>query len=224
MFGVFRKSHAHGHELNELEAFMDSLEHRELEPIQYFYHMTTSENIHKIFEDGFIIPRKTESPYWTKLARDENAPIGVWFSASLYHGEHPTASPYGENRIKIPCNFVVQNMFMPRLYLETFYYYESSPKNQIARLILVDAEKNRKESDWCERNCLQKLNAADNKILVLDHRAKTYKSIKNDGVLFPYIWVEVLVVGHVQTVAIDTIEETTPSKQEPIPGKVPPLI
>lgn len=203
---------------------MDSLEHRELEPIQYLYHMTTTENIRKIFNDGIMIPRKTETPHWTKLSRDENSPIGVWFSASLYHGEHPFTSPYGENRIKMPCHFVVASMFKPRLFLETFYYFESSPKNQIVRLILVDAEKNRKECEWCEKNCLQRINMVDNKILVLDRNSKTYKSIKNDGIAFPYIWVEVMVAGYIETVAIDTIEETTPSRQEAVPGKVPPLV
>lgn len=202
---------------------MDSLDHRHLEPIQYFYHMTSTPNIRKIFQDGVMIPRKTESPYWTKLARDQNSPIGVWFSASLYQSEHPVTSSYGENRIKIPCQFIVQNMFKPRLFLESFYYFESTPKNQIVRFVLVDAEVNRKDHDWCDKNCLQRINMVDNKLLILDRESKTYKSVKNDGIMFPYIWMEVLVVGHVETVAIDTIDETSPSRQEAIPGKVPPL-
>ncbi|KAH3883305.1 uncharacterized protein LOC127834402 [Dreissena polymorpha] len=221
MFGDFRRSHAHGHEANELESFMDSLRERRLETIKYFTHMTTTENIRKIFKDGTMFPRNTETPHWSVLSRDKDAPMGVWFSASLYHGELPETSAFGDNRIKIPCQFIVQNMFQPRLFLEAFYYYESNPKNQIVRLILVDAEVHRREAEWCEKKCLRRLNMVDNKILVLNRNKKVYQCVKNDGELFPYIWVEVLVVGQVDMVAIDTIDETTPSKLEPTPGKVP---
>lgn len=202
---------------------MDSLEHRQLENIRYFYHMTTTENIRKIFDDGVMISRRTDSPYWSKLARDKNSPIGVWFSASLYHSEHPLTSTYGENRIKMPCQFILQNMSKPRLFLESFYYFESTPKNQIARLIIVDADKNPKEHEWCDKNSLQRVNMLNNKMLVLDRTTKTFKSIMNDGIMFPYIWIEVLVVGDVEMVAIDTIDEAPQSKLEAVPGKVPPL-
>ncbi|WAR01227.1 hypothetical protein MAR_007785 [Mya arenaria] len=222
MFGVFRKSHAHGHEANELEAFMDSLEHRHLEPIKYFYHMTTTENVRRVFDEGVMIPRKTETPYWTVLSRDKDSPIGVWFSSSLYHSALPESSVYGDNRIKIPCQFIISSMLRPRMYLESFYYFESKPKNQIVRIILVDAEKNRKEADWCQKNCLRRVNMADNKILVLDQERKQYKCSNNDGKMFPYIWVEVFVIGHVEMVAIDTVDETRPSRDEAVPGKVPP--
>ena len=80
---------------------MDSLQHRELETVQYFYHMTTTVSIRKILDDGTMIPRKTETPFWTRLARDKNSPMGVWFIASLYHSELPVVSQYGENRLKI---------------------------------------------------------------------------------------------------------------------------
>jgi hypothetical protein len=114
-------------------------------------------------------------------------------------------------------------MFKPRLFLESFYYFESNPKNQIVRFILVDAEVNRKEHDWCDRNCLKRVNMLNNKMLILDRDTKTYKSVKNNG-MFPYLWMEVLVVGNVEMVAIDTIEETAISRQEAIPGKIPPLL
>lgn len=222
MFGEFRKSHAHGHEANELESFMDSLEHRELEPIQYFYHMTTTQSIRKILDEGAMMPRKTDKPFWTRLARDKNSPMGVWFSASLYHSELPSVSQYGENRLKIPCQFIVQNMVCPRLYLETFYWYSTLPKNQVVRLILVDAYEYEKENEWCKTRCLRRLNMADNKVLALDRDNRKYMSLKNDGITYPYMWVELLVVGRVEVVSIDVIDESTPSKQDAIPGKVPP--
>ena len=201
---------------------MDSLQHRELETVQYFYHMTTTESIRNILDDGTMIPRKTETPFWTRLARDKNSPMGVWFSASLYHSELPVVSQYGENRLKIPCQFIVQNMVCPRLFLETFYWYSSSPKNQLVRLILVDANKYEKETEWCNARCLRRLNMADNDILVLDREKRRYMSIKNDGVTYPYVWVEVLVVGPVEMVSVDVIDESLPSKEDAIPGTVPP--
>ena len=201
---------------------MDSLQHRALETIRYFYHMTTTHCIRKILDDGVMTPRETDTPFWTRLARDNNSPIGVWFSASLYHSELPAVSQYGENRLKIPCQFIVQTMVCPRLFLESFYWHSSSPKNQIVRLILVDASKYEKETEWCNARCLRRLNMVDNEILILDRDRRKYMSVKNDGVTYPYIWVELLVVGSVEMVSIDTIDESTPSKEDAIPGKVPP--
>lgn len=202
---------------------MASIQHRKMENIQYLYHTTNNGSVRNIFADGMMLPRKTETPYWTKLARDANSPMGVWFCASLLESELPVTSTYGENRIKIPCQHVISNMHKPRLFLESFYYFESKPKNQIARLILVDAEKQPKEHDWCAKECLRRLNMADNKILVLNNDKHMYKCIANTDEV-PHIWVEVLVVGHVTTVAIDTVEEIPPSKQDATPGKVPSLI
>ena len=203
---------------------MTSLQIRELETIHYFCHMTTTQNMHNVLESGTIKPHQTDSPYWTALARDKNSPIGVWFSASLYHGELPMASQYGENRLMIPCQHILSNMISPLLYLETFYYFESNMRNQIIRLILVDGEKYPREREWCEKRCLKRLNMSNNKFLILDRDRRKYKCVKNDGKLFPYIWIEVLVVGNVQTFAIDTVQETSPLKSEAIPGKVPPLL
>ena len=201
---------------------MDSLQHRELETIQYFYHMTTTQSVRNILDDGMIIPRKTEAPFWTRLARDKNSPIGVWFGSSLYHSELPVVSQYGENRLKIPCQFIVQNMVWPRLFLESFYWYSSSPKNQIVRLILVDAYKYEKETEWCNARCLRRLNMTNNEILVLDREKRRYKAIKNDGVTCPYMWVEIMVVGSVEVVAVDVIDESSRIKEDAIPGTVPP--
>ncbi|KAL4224402.1 hypothetical protein ACF0H5_017854 [Mactra antiquata] len=223
MFGDFRKASVHGHEANELEAFMTSIEHRKLETIHYFYHVTGSGTIHKILTDGMLLKRKTDSPFWTKLAKDEDSPEGVWFCASLYDSELPVHSTYGESRLKIPCQHVISNMLKPRLYLESFYYFESNPRNQVVRLVLVDADKQRKENEWCEKNCLRRLNMKDNKVLVFNEDKNDYKTLANNSAL-PNYWVEILVVGNVATVAIDTIIETPPSKLDPIPGKVPPLL
>ena len=113
-------------------------------------------------------------------------------------------------------------MVCPRLFLETFYWYSSSPKNQLVRLILVDANKYEKETEWCNARCLRRLNMSDNAILVLDREKLRYMSIKTDGVTYPYVWVEVLVVGPVQMVSVDVIHESLPSKEDAIPGTVPP--
>ena len=201
---------------------MDSLQHRELENIQYFYHLTTTQSVRNILDGGIMVPRKTETPFWTRLARDKNSPIGVWFCASLYHSELPVVSQYGENRLKIPCQFIVQNMVWPRLFLESFYWFSSSPKTQIVRLILVDAYKYEKETEWCDARCLRRLNMADNEILVLDREKRRYKTIKNDGVIYPNVSVEIMVVGSVDMVAVDVIDESFTSKEEAIPGTVPP--
>ena len=63
-----------------------------------------------------------------------------------------------------------------------------------------------------------------NEILVLDRDRKRFRCMKNDGIIYPHVWVEVLVVGDVEMVAIDTIEETERSRKEAIPGTVPPLL
>jgi len=203
---------------------MDSLQHRTLETISCFYHVTTIHGIHKVLDDGCVRADRTETPYWTQLARDSDSPLGVWFCVSKMCGELPDASLYGEGRLKIPCSFIYSGMLQPRLYLETFFFYEFLPKTQIVRLVLVDAEKYKKEDKWCQRRCLRRLNPHDNKLLVLNRDTNSYRCLENDGRAFPNISVEVLVVGDVATVSMDTVTETAPSKHEAVPGKIPPGI
>ncbi|XP_060075878.1 uncharacterized protein LOC132555545 isoform X1 [Ylistrum balloti] len=78
----------------------------------YFYHNTSHTSETAIREDDILEPQVYNPPQnWMRLvSHPVHVPDGVFFCATLYFGDLPTISPYGERRVRIPIDDVLRQL------------------------------------------------------------------------------------------------------------------
>ena len=196
---------------------------RQKEPIHCLYHVTSKEKRNQIIEDGLLKRNSTANPSFVPLASNLTVQ-GVWFCATLFREALPTQSPYGDSRIKVPCEMILKSIKEPRLFLEAIYYFRGgASKNQYVRLVLLDVTKHQEALQFCRQHCIP-LDVADNPFLQLDLVQNVYHCIKNtagSGANLPDVWLEILVVGDVKLIYFDKVEDTGLNWNAPNQGLSP---
>lgn len=140
---------------------------------------------------GYLMPQVHNPPQewmWLVDQGRDQVPDGVWFCATLCNGDLPTISPYGDMRVRIPIDNVIEQLGGIQnvsLYLgETKSISSLNGTNTYVRLMLVKQGDNSKILKF-----MQKVNIADNPWLILDTSMTNglYKVARRP------IWVEIYI-------------------------------
>ncbi len=191
---------------------------REKKEVRYLYHATSS-SISKRIQSAGKLECNYDNGKDSEFTLSSNKEIkGVWFGATLYKGQLPTISPYGDRRIQFPVAMIITEKH--EMFFESVHYYAASPKNQYMRFVLVKTDQT-KEQLWCS-NKLEKVNLADNPIFTFDLAHSYAECVENkyaeDKV---HIWVEILVVGDVPFPIWTSVTKTNPAASKAIRSILP---
>ncbi|XP_046574931.1 phytanoyl-CoA hydroxylase-interacting protein-like isoform X2 [Haliotis rubra] len=104
---------------------------------------------------------------------------GVFFGVTLYKGDLPTISPYGDTRVVVPLERLFDDS--ARLYFADFYCMKDQRKNHY--VILVLTKKDTKADLFCQKHLIR-LDERTN--VFLRKEESTYKTLRQGNV-----WVEV---------------------------------
>ncbi|XP_046563142.1 phytanoyl-CoA hydroxylase-interacting protein-like [Haliotis rubra] len=123
-----------------------------------------------------------------------NCPIngklkGVFFAVTLWKGDLPTTSPYGDTRVVVPLESLFDDS--ASLYFADFYRLKDG--NHYVILVLTRTDKDL--DDFCQRHLI-KLNERTNAFLRKE--GSTYKTLRQDNV-----WVYVFYTGEVDISKLD---------------------
>ncbi|XP_067675493.1 phytanoyl-CoA hydroxylase-interacting protein-like [Haliotis asinina] len=104
---------------------------------------------------------------------------GVFFGVTLWNGDLPTISPYGDTRVVVPLERLFDDS--ARLYFADFYCMRGQRDNHYVTLVLT--KKGTKADRFCRQNLIP-LKKRRNMFLRMKER--TYKTLRKNNV-----WVEV---------------------------------
>ena len=193
----------------------DFVEDREMETVEYFQHVTSKGDKDTIVREGKLRAYSDRSK-GSPLSKNKDVK-GVFFCTTLYKGDLPDQSPYGEYRVAVPIQHIVRNVKDWALFFERAHHYG---KVQYVRMVLV--KKSKSKYDWCKHN-LQPVDIGGNGVLEWDGDVECVKASKKSDDKYRYtnIYTEVFVVGDVlnlEKCKWGEVYNTGTSRTSPTPG------
>lgn len=138
-----------------------------MEEIYYLTHVTSEVKKEKIQHDdilqAYVETNPKSLPIEDLPLRQPGAPAGVWFGASLYEGRLPDRSPYGNCRVKVPLDEIMNQLDAqpdqnpPLLFKEGEFYWKDV---RYIRLIMCSSR-----HWWMNHVDLQQLDRDNNEYL-----------------------------------------------------------
>ncbi|XP_046584371.1 phytanoyl-CoA hydroxylase-interacting protein-like, partial [Haliotis rubra] len=113
--------------------------------------------------------------------------VGSFFGVTLYRGDLPDRSPFGDTRVTVPLTEVFDDY--ANLYFADFYCKPS--RSRIHYVTLVLAKSGSHSDDFCRRH-LTLLRPYDNLYLRREYYSNTYRSLRRTGVNVEELYTEAI--------------------------------
>ena len=140
-----------------------------MEGINCLTHVTSDINRISIQQSGTLLATKETNPKNLLIdhlpLRQSDAPAGVWFGASLYKGQLPTISPYGNCRVLMPLGCIVDQLGPIIFLFKEGEYTVNFGFGQVRYIRLILCSQT--QSSWMVLKRLEQLDISNNIYLTL---------------------------------------------------------